>query len=294
MCDQLFTLSDENMESCSSVTINKEGKSDSEKNVMSTPDPVLRHRNPVCKKHAELLKNKNINLDEEENNLPEEEPVPTDEFSQFLIKSDVIGKLARYKGGQTYQQKGFRGKCLSPQERLWRSMTRGKAGCVQVEDCCNLLYEETCLQDPSGYRDPAGFGYKELIIKEAKTYCEALELLEKASICHPYEEKDSFFCNQTIVFFLGNKGKGGVTWSRDCYKVERIVEAMIRMFKIGTTIIKIYVGTPLEFRNPKNVYRKDPNLQLTDIPTLWVWGTCKRIQGDDCLNMSKLWTLINF
>jgi len=287
-------MSDEDGEICSGVSLDLHAcmKCDAEQNKKYSKGPLDPRRYPLCKKHEELIKFNMIDF----GGSSDEEVAQPDASHQSEIKSALIQKMEDYQARLKQRKKYFKDQGRTPQEMLWRSMRRGDARCDKAGNLgwCNISLQDSCLHDPSFYRDPATFGSNEVVIKEADTYRDALDLLYEANKRVPYEEKGSFFITQTIVFFMGSRGEGGVTWDDDCYMVEQIVEKLLHTYKIGATIIKIYVGNSRQFKNPKNIFRRDKTLNVTDIPTLWVWGTHKRIQGADCLDVRKLWNLIHF
>lgn len=98
--------------------------------------------------------------------------------------------------------------------------------------------------------------------------------------------------DQIVLFFVGTADKNGRSWHADSNQVEKALNYMVKKLKIGGFLLKIHVGYRNEWLNPDNPFRKDPKLQIINIPTVWVWGTAKRIFGRRCFDLESLYLIL--
>lgn len=98
--------------------------------------------------------------------------------------------------------------------------------------------------------------------------------------------------DQIVLFFVGTPDKNGRSWHADSNLVEKAVNYMLKKLQIGGFFLKIHVGNRAEWNDIDNVFKKDPKLELQNIPTLWVWGSSKRIFGKRCFDLESIYLLL--
>lgn len=98
--------------------------------------------------------------------------------------------------------------------------------------------------------------------------------------------------DQIFLFFLGTPDKNGRSWHAESNTVERAVSFMLKKLQIGGFFLQVHVGSRLEWMDADNAFKKDPKIELTTIPTLWVWGSHKRISGKRCNDVESLYMLL--
>ncbi|CAF5094691.1 unnamed protein product, partial [Rotaria sp. Silwood1] len=72
----------------------------------------------------------------------------------------------------------------------------------------------------------------------------------------------------------GAKDSQGHSWCPDCVLAEKPVEETVKSSLPSNGIfIECSVGNRASWKDPNCSFRTDPNLRLTNIPTLVEWGT---------------------
>ncbi|XP_064392727.1 thioredoxin domain-containing protein 17-like [Halichondria panicea] len=93
--------------------------------------------------------------------------------------------------------------------------------------------------------------------------------------------------DKIYLFFCGDRDKAtGESWCPDCVKAEPIVEKVLEKPGVSGVFIKCIVGNRDSWKDPQNVFRQHPDLQLKGVPTLMLWGTQKKLGDEDCSKAS--------
>ena len=83
--------------------------------------------------------------------------------------------------------------------------------------------------------------------------------------------------NPDLVLFTGAKNpETGVSWCPDCVSADPVIEKYIENEKYkGVKLVKCHIGRP-EWKSAENVFKNDPSLKLTSVPTLLIWEDNKK------------------
>lgn len=98
--------------------------------------------------------------------------------------------------------------------------------------------------------------------------------------------------DQIVLFFIGTPDKNGRSWHADSNQVEKAVNFMLKKLQIGGFFLKVHVGSRSDWLDMDNPFRRDPKIQLLTIPTLWVWGSSKRLFGKRCFDLESMYLLL--
>lgn len=94
------------------------------------------------------------------------------------------------------------------------------------------------------------------------------------------------------VLFRGAKDDEGQSWCVHCAAAELVVEEVLKTAPEASLFISCSVGDQQSWRDPNNPFRKDDNLKLRRIPTVCLWNTPKRLEGDQCKNANLVSLLV--
>ena len=84
------------------------------------------------------------------------------------------------------------------------------------------------------------------------------------------------------VLFTGNKtADTGKSWCPDCVAAEPVIEKALKDLD-DAVFVYCHVGDRPTWKDPQNVFRTDPKLRLTGVPTLVKWGTQQRLGPEEC------------
>ncbi|CAF1120158.1 unnamed protein product [Rotaria magnacalcarata] len=125
-----------------------------------------------------------------------------------------------------------------------------------------------------------------------------MALCNKKLYAHSYDdlknilrklEKDK----RIFVFFHGSKDSQGYSWCPYCVEVEKSVEETVEFLLPSNGIfIECSVGDRASWKDSNCSFRKDPQLRLTNIPTLVEWGTSKRLTENQLLDPDMIKILV--
>ncbi|XP_034942116.1 thioredoxin domain-containing protein 17-like [Chelonus insularis] len=91
-----------------------------------------------------------------------------------------------------------------------------------------------------------------------------------------------------IVLFSGSKLPSGRSWCPDCVDAEPFIEKGLKAAPESAPFIYVEVGDRAFWKDPKCPFRTNPKTKLNVLPTLSLWGTQKRLEGDQCLNIELI------
>ncbi|CAF1094013.1 unnamed protein product [Rotaria sp. Silwood1] len=92
-----------------------------------------------------------------------------------------------------------------------------------------------------------------------------------------------------FILFSGAKDSQGHSWCPDCVLAEKPVEETVKSSLPSNGIfIECSVGNRASWKDPNCSFRTDPNLRLTNIPTLVEWGTTKRLTESQLLDTEMI------
>lgn len=91
------------------------------------------------------------------------------------------------------------------------------------------------------------------------------------------KSKDDF----VLCFFAGSEDENGHSWCPDCVAAKPILEAALEKAPEDVTLITCYIERAV-WKDMKNPFRTDKNLELKCVPTLIRWGTAQRLDDTQC------------
>mmetsp|Transcript_22313 Transcript_22313/g.37332 ORF Transcript_22313/g.37332 Transcript_22313/m.37332 type:complete len:132 (+) Transcript_22313:81-476(+) len=109
-------------------------------------------------------------------------------------------------------------------------------------------------------------------------------------------EQASVADGKAIFFlFIGERSKPlGISWCPDCVAAEPIIYAALA-HKVGGCRLIEYSANREEYRNSEYIWRLDPTIQLTSVPTLIKWENAKitgRLGDSDCQVPDKVRNMV--
>lgn len=97
-------------------------------------------------------------------------------------------------------------------------------------------------------------------------------------------------CNgfQTAVFFIGQSSDGSI-WCDYTARALPLVEYALLTHKsiyccAKKAVLFVGVGLECQWNRPDNPFKCDPELQLTELPTLRYRGTCRGLSRYECVH----------
>lgn len=77
-----------------------------------------------------------------------------------------------------------------------------------------------------------------------------------------------------FLLFTGAKNATGRSWCPDCTAADPVIEEVLSSIPEGAVLLSSSVDRE-PYRSPDNVYRKNPAIKLTCVPTLIKWQNGK-------------------
>ncbi|KAM7348218.1 thioredoxin domain-containing protein 17 [Cochliomyia hominivorax] len=117
-----------------------------------------------------------------------------------------------------------------------------------------------------------------------KEYTKGFEGYRK-SVEELYKDKDT----KLYIYFTGEKDEKGVSWCPDCNDAQPFIDQAVEKFASSDAIfLTVDVGDRPFWKDMKNPFRGDSNIKLMVIPTLLLWKSVLRLEGDQCTKMDLL------
>jgi len=107
--------------------------------------------------------------------------------------------------------------------------------------------------------------------------CEGMDELKKMIAAEQGGDRDIF------VLFTGKADPTtGDSWCPDCVAADPVIEKCVPEISDENVFIVCVVGDRPTWKDPKCIFRTDPDTKLKGIPTLVKWGTKGRLNSDEC------------
>jgi len=90
-----------------------------------------------------------------------------------------------------------------------------------------------------------------------------------------------------FVLFTGSK-VGGSSWCPDCNDLDEVLKSLKAKVNPDGYLLTVDVGGRDEWKDKANSFRTDPNVKISSIPTLVLWGTQRRLSEDSVLDVENL------
>ncbi|XP_046415170.1 thioredoxin domain-containing protein 17 [Neodiprion pinetum] len=94
------------------------------------------------------------------------------------------------------------------------------------------------------------------------------------------------------ILFSGSKLPNGSSWCPDCVEAEPFIQKGLQVAPAESHFIYVEVGDRSFWKDLKCPFRTDNKTNLKVLPTLARWGTQKRLEGDQCLDVGLVEMLI--
>lgn len=85
-----------------------------------------------------------------------------------------------------------------------------------------------------------------------------------------------------FALFTGSAGSDGRSWCPDCVTADPIIERNLKHIPADCVFIRCGVGDRAFWKDQNNVFRKDPKLRLTSVPTLLKYGQPQQLKEEQC------------
>ncbi|XP_011307286.1 thioredoxin domain-containing protein 17 [Fopius arisanus] len=95
-----------------------------------------------------------------------------------------------------------------------------------------------------------------------------------------------------IVLYSGSKLPSGKSWCPDCVEAEPFIEKGLKAAPENAILVHVDVGDRAFWKDHKCPFRSNSKTKLNVLPTLSLWGTQKRLEGDQCLNVDLIEMLL--
>ncbi|KAH0561877.1 thioredoxin domain-containing protein 17 [Cotesia glomerata] len=86
-----------------------------------------------------------------------------------------------------------------------------------------------------------------------------------------------------IVLYSGSKLENGLSWCSDCVEAAPAIEEGLTAAPESAHIVHVEVGDRAYWKDFKCPFRTNPKTKLNVLPTMALWGTPKRLEGDHLL-----------
>lgn len=104
--------------------------------------------------------------------------------------------------------------------------------------------------------------------------CEGMDALDELLSRVKAERIFLLFCGNTV---------DGRSWCSDCVAAKPIIESNLKyLHPNNDAFITVYVGERDQWKNPANVFRRDDRFKIQGVPTLFEYGTQKRLVESQC------------
>lgn len=98
--------------------------------------------------------------------------------------------------------------------------------------------------------------------------------------------------NIVHVLYSGSKLPNGTSWCPDCVEAEPSIQKGLESAPEDSHFIYVEVGDRAFWKDLKCPFRSDGKTKLKVLPTLARWGTQKRLEGDQCLDVELVQMLV--
>ncbi|XP_012251391.1 thioredoxin domain-containing protein 17-like [Athalia rosae] len=98
--------------------------------------------------------------------------------------------------------------------------------------------------------------------------------------------------NIVHVLYSGSKLPNGTSWCPDCVEAEPFIQKGLEAAPENSHFIYVEVGDRPFWKDLKCPFRTDSRTKLQLLPTLARWGTQKRLEGDQCLDVELVEMLV--
>ncbi|KAK0178530.1 hypothetical protein PV327_007411 [Microctonus hyperodae] len=96
-----------------------------------------------------------------------------------------------------------------------------------------------------------------------------------------------------VVLYSGSKLSNGKSWCSDCVEAAPFIERGLEFAPESAHFIHVEVGDRTFWKDHKCPFRTSPKTKLNVLPTLSLWGTQKRLEGAQCLDLGLFEMLFN-
>ncbi|XP_057322226.1 thioredoxin domain-containing protein 17 [Microplitis mediator] len=97
---------------------------------------------------------------------------------------------------------------------------------------------------------------------------------------------------QVIVIYSGSKLDNGLSWCSDCVEAEPAIEEGLKVAPESSHIVHVEVGDRAYWKDFKCPFRTNPKTKLNVLPTMALWGTHKRLEGEHLLKADLVKMLV--
>lgn len=130
----------------------------------------------------------------------------------------------------------------------------------------------------SSRRSPASFRTHKDMVKKivTRSFEEFQDAIKSLKTKDAKDNQDLVLC-----FFAGSEDAKGNSWCPDCVAAKPILEAALKKAPEETTLIMCYIERAI-WKDMRNPFRTDKELELKCVPTLMRWGTARRLDDIQC------------
>ncbi|XP_029053234.1 thioredoxin domain-containing protein 17-like [Osmia bicornis bicornis] len=109
-----------------------------------------------------------------------------------------------------------------------------------------------------------------------------------------FEFMKKFQADQSVyVIYTGTKLPNGDSWCSDCVEAKPFIERGFKKAPENVHLVEVEVGDRPYWKNLNCPFRTNPTTKLRVLPTVAKWGTQKRLEGDQCMDLDLIDMLLN-
>ncbi|XP_034194403.1 thioredoxin domain-containing protein 17 [Osmia lignaria lignaria] len=103
-----------------------------------------------------------------------------------------------------------------------------------------------------------------------------------------------FQADQSVyVLYTGTKLPNGDSWCPDCVEAKPFIERGFKKAPENVHLVEVEVGDRAYWKNLNCPFRTNSTTKLRVLPTVAKWGTQKRLEGDQCMELDLIDMLLN-
>ncbi|EGD75379.1 thioredoxin domain-containing protein 17 [Salpingoeca rosetta] len=92
-----------------------------------------------------------------------------------------------------------------------------------------------------------------------------------------------------VVLCTGDDDESGSSWCPDCVAAKPVVDKVLKEHGGDHVVLVVCkVGDRTTWKDPNNAFRTHDKFRLKSIPTLFAWGTPKRLVEAECSDEGKV------
>ncbi|CDS35972.1 thioredoxin domain containing protein 17 [Echinococcus multilocularis] len=99
--------------------------------------------------------------------------------------------------------------------------------------------------------------------------------------------------SRCFLYFIASPDETGESWCPDCRKAKKPVEEAQKQLPPGAVFLTIHTGSRKEWKDQSNAFRLEPQLRVSNVPTLMEFGKTKRLIEEQLFSVDTILKYFN-